>query len=264
MPGLGDQLKANILQSILSGAAQPTAQLGETNAAAGAAGASAARSVQEVQAGQQELAQQQFVKDTQALFNKSKDKKGYVDPDLFNKTKSAAGGLNISADAFDSLFGDKSGYVDPNKVINYNTASGIANQQQYGTVKRQIQARLDAYNAIPQSQKGLLSSAQIEKFPVLGPLLAGHALTYDNNQNAFSAQLKGLAGAGPGSGVRANETELDRWSELLPKAGDTQVQVHDKLKQLNDEIKATYNVPVALDQSYLPSNGRAPLNSFVQ
>lgn len=255
-----------ILQSILSGMQQPTAQLAETQASAGAAGASAANSMSEVQARNQELKQQQFMIDTQKLFSANKDKSGHVKPETYNNQKELAGGLAIAGPAFDSAF-KQGGFVDPKKEIFYNTQEGLDAQAQMDQVKRQVQSRLDAYNAIPKGQKGFLSSAQIDNIPfinVLAPVVAPHAITYDNNQKGFSAQLKGLAGAGSGSGVRANEVELGNWANFLPRASDTQTQVNDKISQLNNAIKAQYNVPQGLDTQYLPSKGRPSLSSFGQ
>jgi hypothetical protein len=242
-------------------AQQPAAQLQETQAAAGAAGASAANSESEIKAREQELAQHQFLQDTQKLFTAKKDKGGYVDPDLFNKTKQLATHIGIGGDAFDSVFA-KAGYVNPTKIINYNTAEGMANQQAYNEIKRQIQAQIDKYNSIPGAQKGLFSTAQIEKIPFLGQLLAPDAVSYEKSREGLSAQLKGIAGAGAGSGVRVSNTELERWANLIPSATDAPTVAHKNIQTIDSQLKATFNTPQGLDSHYLPSNGRAPLASF--
>jgi hypothetical protein len=250
-------------EALMKAVPQTQATLNETNAAAGAAGASAANSMSEVAIHQHELAQQQLLKDTQAYFDKNKDKTGHVSPEVYNQTKQAATALGIDGNSFDSTFG-KGGYVDPTQIINYNTAEGQANQAAYAQVKRQLQDRIDQYNQITPDQKGFWSKAQLDQIPLFGALLAPHAYTYDNSKDSFAAQLKGIAGGGQGTGLRINEAELEKWAKLLPSAADTSTVAKDKLKQLDGAIKATFNVPSGLDPQYTSSSNRPSLSSFMK
>ncbi len=207
-------------------------------------------------------AQAQFINQAQQQLKEAKGKNKYVDPTTYNDLlgKFVATGGN-EAD-FNSKFNQ---YTDPNKIINYNTPEGRANQQAYGQIQRQIQGRLDQYNQIPSAQKGVFSVAQAENIPVIGQLIAPHAYTYDQSKQGFAAQLKGIAGGGPGSGLRVNDSELEKWANLIPSATDSQTVAHDKLNQLNTAIKSTFNTSTGLDTHYLPSNGRPPLaNIFGQ
>ena len=253
----------------LTNVAQPAAGLQSTQT-------STAATAQNIATGQQQLNQNQFMSNTQDLFAKSKQQNGYVDPNLYNTTQQAASKYNITSDAFDKAFGN---YTDPNS-INYNTASGRTNQSALGDVQRQMGAILDAYNQIPQDQRGVTGKAGIAvQNPAVGltsdpvdyvkSLLEGsntylqknapEAASYLTTKTGLAAQLKDIVGAGSGSGVRVTQTELNNWQNLLPDPTNSDAVNQDHLVQLDNLIKAKFNTPTGLPSQYLPhTNTPAP------
>lgn len=250
----------SLMNSVLSSLKQPAAQLQETQAATGAEGASAQASIesaqrtaQDIQLAQRQQQQQQFINDSQSLFDKNKQQTGYVSPDIYNTQKQKAAALGINADDFDKLY--EHNYTDPTS-IDYNTSSGFSNRNAYSEIKRQIQASVDQYNKIPDSQKGVFKSGAEQLIPGLSSILAPDALAYQASTAGFAGQLKGITGA-----TRVTDAELSRWQNLLPSPRNSEEQNSKNLQILDAQLKATFNTHVGLDDKYLPKTQDQTTNS---
>lgn len=247
--GLGDQLKQNILQSILSGAAQPTAQLGETNAAAGAAGASAGLSSQETVNAQiqQKVVQakaDQLVVMSQAgdYFKSHTDKNGYVAPKDYNDFLAQFNQKGGDANTFESTFGDR--YINPKNAL-YDTPDAKAARSALPIVKNVI----DSYHQLKYT--GQLTK-DAENLPIIGPYIKQNYLAanvaHDSLLQGEVGNLRAIAGAGPGQGFRFNLQELNNISGLLPKSTDSKQVANNKLSRLNSYMED--NMGISLKSLY--------------
>lgn len=193
------------------------------------------------------------MKNAATALKMAQDKEGKVSPEIYNTIKNNTVGATIPSEQFDKAF--ESQYVDPTKPIEYNTTKGFEAKSAFGEIRRQVHAQIDAYNSIPEDQKGLISKSAVEGVPLIGQqlqqLLAPQALEYEKNIGGLSAQLRELAG---GAGIRVSQTELDRWANLLPSPRKTEIQNGKDLQILDSQIKAAFNTDIGIDPKYLSSN----------
>jgi hypothetical protein len=240
----------NWIKSYEAGVQQPAANLESTET--GIAGAQ-----QGIDIAKQKLDAQNFMTSAQASLDAaSKTNGGYAPADLYNSLKGKAAAYGIGDGQFDGAF--EQPYTNPND-INYRTTGGRESQQSLGQITRQIEDKLDKYNALPSDQKGPLSlTGRVAELPfigsTLGQFVSPEATVYQGERTALAAQLKSLVGAGTGSGVRVTEQQLEGWSSLLPEATDSDEVAQGKIAALDKDIKATFNSKTGLDPKYLPKD----------
>jgi hypothetical protein len=206
-----------------------------------------------------------FLTDVTNNFAKAaKDNGGKVPPQYYNEVKGEAGQFGIDSPTFDSSF--RANYVDPSKEIQYNTEQGNQIQNDYSTLKRQIQATIDNFTSIPvdQKQAALTGQDQVIGNQRLSNIIAPDAASYENSRNGFSAQLSALAGGGSGSGLRISQTELNRWGNLLPSTKNSDAANAKNIAILDSELRAKFNIPKGLDSNYYPGNGSGVQNPQIQ
>ena len=239
----------NWIKSYEAAAQQPAANLESTET--GITGEQ-----QSIDIAKQKIDQQNFMTSAQAALDAaSKTNGGYAPADLYNSLKGKAAAYGIGDGQFDGAF--EQPYTNPND-INYRTTGGRSSQQALGQITRQIEDKLDKFNALPADQKGPLSlTGRVAEIPfigsTLGQFVSPEATVYQGERTALAAQLKSLVGAGTGSGVRVTEQQLEGWSSLLPEATDSNEVAQDKIAALDKDIKATFNSKTGLDPKYLPS-----------
>ncbi len=205
---------------------------------------------------QQKADAAQFLTDTANNFaTAAKNNGGKVPPQYYNEVKGEAGQFGIDSPSFDGAF--RVSYVDPSQEIKYNTEQGNQVQNDYATLKRQIQATIDNFTSIPTDQKQIALSGQDSVLgnKRLSNILTPDATSYENSRNGFSAQLSNLAGGGAGSGLRISQAELDRWGNLLPSTKNSDAQNAKNIAIINSELKAKFNIDKGLDSNYYPGNG---------
>ena len=248
----------------LSGGIQNTqvqTQTGEVasqtqNIQAGLSGVQAQSQISQanIASAQQKADQVTFLQTTQKHFDAIQKSGGYIDPNTYNTLQAQATSLGIPQETFDSTFG--SSYTDPTKQINYNTAQGRDLKNTEQTVVRQINAQLQQYYQIPESQRGLISKADFSDIPILGQILAPDAVGYEASKAGLAGQLKGLVGVN-----RVTQPELNNWLNLLPNATDTKEVAAKKINELDSSIKATFNTNSGLDPKYTSPNSNGSGNT---
>src|ERR1035437_573391 len=186
----------------------------------------------------------------------------HVSPDDYARIKNEAGLIGVDPKDFDTwaqqyrnpdqstLFPTDPSQVDPASLTSQERTAnqkGIDSGNSYKLVSGGIQGLLDQYSNL----------SGIEKSPITGNLAKLDPYTasaeYEKQKKALAASLKELAGAGAGSGVRVNQTELTNWANLLPRGGETTTQAKTDVNTLNNQLKLKFGK--GLDQSYLDQFG---------
>lgn len=234
MSDLAQQYKQALLNSILSGVQQPTAQLQETSAGAAAAGASAGLSAQntanaalqqqQLQAGVDRL---NIIKTAGDIFKKSADKNGYVDPKLYNAALGSWTQAGGDATDFHNKFENQ--YVNPNNVF-YDTPDAKAARGALPVIKQVV----DSYNNLHTTGQAV---KDMENIPIIGNYIKQNLFHAQSAHDTFLTgevgNIRQIAGAGPSQGFRFNLNELNNIAGLLPTSYDNKATANDKLDQLN-------------------------------
>lgn len=178
-------------------------------------------------------------------FKAKANKKGYVDPNLYNtylQQFSQAGG---NTDDFNKKF--ETLYVDPNN-IKYDTPDSLLARKSLPLIKNVI----DSYHNLHMTGANVENLKALENVPIIGPLIKQKVLSAQDAHDQFliaqAGNIRDIAGAGPNQGFRFNLNELNNITNLLPKAEDSRLKASEKLNNLDNFLKS--NMGVSLKDIY--------------